>query len=95
MATGITVTMLCPGPTFSNLLAGAATENAGEVKLSLFSASQFVLEYKVLELSSERKAAKFVYFQNAYTQLSPGIFGLFCLLLKSSARPPEHPVQNL
>ena len=31
MATGITVTMLCPGPTFSNLLAGAATEKSGEV----------------------------------------------------------------
>merc|ERR1712212_546214 len=30
MATGIKVTMLCPGPTFSNLLAGAATEKAGE-----------------------------------------------------------------
>jgi len=30
MATGITVTMLCPGPTFSNLLAGAATEKSGE-----------------------------------------------------------------
>merc|ERR1712156_463976 len=30
MATGISVTMLCPGPTFSNLLAGAATEKAGE-----------------------------------------------------------------
>ena len=32
MATGISVTMLCPGPTFSNLLAVAATENRGEVK---------------------------------------------------------------
>ena len=31
MAAGITVTMLCPGPTFSNLLAGAATEKSGEV----------------------------------------------------------------
>ena len=31
MATGISVTMLCPGPTFSNLLAVAATENQGEV----------------------------------------------------------------
>ena len=31
MATGIKVTMLCPGPTFSNLLAGAATEKTGEV----------------------------------------------------------------
>jgi len=30
MATGISVTMLCPGPTFSNLLAVAATENRGE-----------------------------------------------------------------
>lgn len=30
MATGIKVTMLCPGPTFSNLLAGAATEKPGE-----------------------------------------------------------------
>merc|ERR1712156_72006 len=30
MATGISVVMLCPGPTFSNLLAGAATEKPGE-----------------------------------------------------------------
>jgi len=30
MATGISVVMLCPGPTFSNLLAVAATENPGE-----------------------------------------------------------------
>ena len=31
MGTGISITMLCPGPTFSNLLAVAATEKPGEV----------------------------------------------------------------
>ena len=31
LGTGITVTFLCPGPTFSNLLQVAATEKAGEV----------------------------------------------------------------
>ena len=36
MATGITVTMLCPGPTFSNLLAVAATEKAEEVSIYFF-----------------------------------------------------------
>ena len=35
MATGISVVMLCPGPTFSNLLAVAATENPGEVKRNI------------------------------------------------------------
>ncbi len=32
LGTGIDVTMLCPGPVFSNLLAIAATEKAGEVR---------------------------------------------------------------
>ena len=40
MATGIKVTMLCPGPTFSNLLAGAATEKPGE---------EFSFELKIFE----------------------------------------------
>ena len=31
MGTGINVQLLCPGPVFSNLLEGAATENTGEV----------------------------------------------------------------
>ena len=31
LGTGIQVTMLCPGPTFSNLLQVAATENPGKV----------------------------------------------------------------
>ena len=31
LGTGINVTMLCPGPVFSNLLAIAATENQGKV----------------------------------------------------------------
>jgi len=31
MGTGISITILCPGPTFSNLLAVAATEKPGEV----------------------------------------------------------------
>ena len=34
MGTGISITMLCPGPTFSNLLAVAATEKPGEVPIS-------------------------------------------------------------
>ena len=46
MGTGISVTMLCPGPTFSNLLAVAATEKPGEVfwkKPKLFSFYQIDL----------------------------------------------------
>ena len=32
LGTGIKVTILCPGPVFSDLLKSAATEKAGEVK---------------------------------------------------------------
>ena len=32
LGTGISVTLLCPGPVFSNLLQAAATEKAGEVR---------------------------------------------------------------
>ena len=31
VGTGIKVTILCPGPVFSDLLKSASTENAGEV----------------------------------------------------------------
>lgn len=31
----IRVTMLCPGPTFSNLLESAATERPGQVRMKL------------------------------------------------------------
>ena len=29
---GVSVTMLCPGPTFSNILASAATDSPGQVR---------------------------------------------------------------
>lgn len=31
LGTGIGITMICPGPTFSNFMATAATEKAGQV----------------------------------------------------------------
>ena len=47
MATGISVVMLCPGPTFSNLLAVAATEKPGEVKKNLNIISKLFCEILV------------------------------------------------
>ena len=35
LGTGLNVTMLCPGPVFSNLLQVAATEKDGQVSLNL------------------------------------------------------------
>ena len=52
MGTGIKVSIMCPGPVFSNLLSIAATERAGEVRIKSTHFFKPNKNIKIMECSS-------------------------------------------